>query len=149
MSTRTHWFSKDLSIKDEPLAKSLIEYRQKKNRARATEKGQSSNLVSSITDDGKQMPIIDMDFPHKMMRSSTDGHSHLYIDVSMSKTKWFFLMWGLWQAGVIELGYFIWSIRRGGNFVRTPYTRKKLNSDETTKPTYGWFFKIRDKNEKP
>lgn len=84
MSKRTHWFSKDLGIKDEPLAKSLLEYRQSENRTRVIGEVSSDkkvNLVSSITDDGKQMPILDMDFPHKIIRSTTIGHSHLYIDV--------------------------------------------------------------------
>ena len=149
MTKRTHWFAKDLGIEDEPLALSLLKYRQDKNRTRITNMEHPSvpltqaNLVSSITDDGKQMPIIDMDFPHRIIASSTPGHSHLYIDIPMSNWKWFWLMWGLYQAGVIEMGFFVWSIRRRGNFVRTAYTRK--TSAETPKATYGWFFKLKER----
>lgn len=141
MTSRTHWFAPDLSIKDEPLAKSLVEYRKSEDRKRipagSIYSSQPANLISSITDDGKQMPILDMDFPHRIIPSSTPGHTHLYIDVPMSNWKWFWLMWGLYQAGVIELGFFVWSIRRGGNFVRTPYSRK--SEEETPKSRYGWF----------
>ncbi len=136
MSKRTWWVADDLLIKDEPLAKSLWEYRRDQDRHRLSF-GENPNLISSITDDGKQMPILDMDFPHRIIPSSTPGHTHLYIDIPMSNWKWFWLMVGLWQAGVIELGFFVWSLRRKGNFVRTPYSRK--TGEETPKSRYGWF----------
>lgn len=145
MTRRTYWYATDFIIKDEPLMKSLLAYRQKKNRYRTKGTTVLPNLVSSITDDGKQMPILDLDFPHRIVPSSTPGHNHLYLDVVMTKWQWFWLMWGLWQAGVIELGFFVWSIRRGGNFVRVPGTVKDMaNPAENTKPTYGWLFKLKD-----
>lgn len=140
---RTYWRAKDFFITDEPLMASLLKYRQAENRHRVTPGYESPNLISSITTDGKQMPIIDMDFPHHFLPSTTPGHSHLYIDVKMSKLQWAILMWALYQAGVVELGYFVWSIRRGGNFMRLPGTHKTNDPRENTKPTYGWFFKLR------
>jgi hypothetical protein len=143
---RTYWLAKDFIIKDEPLMKSLLEYRQRENRFPVvdTDEQLEPNLISSITRDGKQMPILDLDFPHHIEPSTTPGHSHLYLDVKMSKLQWAILMWALYNAGVVELGFFVWSIRRGGNFVRIPGTSKGTDPRENTKPRYGWFFKLRE-----
>lgn len=152
MPSRTYWRAEDLAIKNEPLIKSLIEYRQKKNRKQVrevSEPGDSTprwdpepNLISSLTHDGKQMPIIDMDFPHHYEASTSDGHSHLYVDIPMSRWRWFVLMCALRYTGVIELGFFVWSLRRGANFVRLPGV-KKVDGAESVKPEYGWFWKLR------
>lgn len=144
MTGRTFWQAGDLGISDEPLAVSLVKYRQKKNRTRvrSLEGRGEPNLVASITTDGKQMPILDMDFPHRLLPSTTPGHTHLYIDVKMSKWRWFWLMCALKYAGVIELGFFVWSIRRGGNFVRLPGVQK--TAAESPKANYGWFFPLKD-----
>jgi hypothetical protein len=152
MTRRTYWRAKDFVIKDEPLVKSLIEYRLRDDRVPVPnpqftdliEFTEEPNLISSITDDGKQMPILDLDFPHQAVPSSTPGHTHLYLNTVMSKWQWFWLMWGLWQAGVIELGFFVWSVRRGGNFVRLPGLEKSEDPAEAEKSTYGWFFKLKD-----
>lgn len=195
--SRTLWASMDLSVVDEPLLWALVKYRQKRNRARVTFE-RNANLISSITDDGRQMPILDLDFPHKYslllfgedgragflqfyppdtkratrvqrafyragltcvkdarhtvvievphqyVESTHSGHGHLYIDVPMSKWRWLLLMARLYRAGVIELGYFVWSIRRGGNFVRLPGV-EKMPGRESGNYTYGWLFKLRNK----
>jgi hypothetical protein len=147
MTKRTHWRSWDLGIKDEPLIKSLWDYRQWNNRMRVAQGPTGRwipgkpNLVSSITEDGRQMPIIDMDFPHHVEPSTTPGHTHLYIDRPISKVRWIILMTALRMAGVIETGFYVWSLRRGGNFVRLPGTVK--DPEISAKPSYGWFRKIR------
>lgn len=140
---RTKWFAHDLSIKDEPLAKSLWDYRLHQDRI-VMPWGDGANLESSITTDGRQMPILDLDFPHRIVPSATPGHSHLYIDVPMSKPRWVLLMVALKIAGVIELGFFVWSIRRGGNFVRLPGVQKV--AEESVKPSYGWFRRLRGRD---
>jgi hypothetical protein len=142
-ATRTYWKAWSLGIANEPLLFSLVKYRRAQDRVQV-DKPWEGNLVSSITTDGKQMPILDLDFPHRVGPSTNPGHSHLYLDVEMSNWQWFWFMFGLWQGGVIELGFFVWSIRRGGNFVRIPGTQKK-GLDETTYPEYGWLFKRRNK----
>lgn len=139
---RTYWRAEDLSIAPEPLIVSLWKYRQKKNRVRTTE---NPNLISSLTEDGKQMPIIDLDFPHHIVKSSTDGHHHLYIDIPMSRWRWFLLMTGLYASGVIEMGFYVWSLRRGANFVRVDGIRK-TGPEELAKPTHGWFFKLKNQS---
>lgn len=150
MTERTDWYAPDLGIVDEPLAVALLKYRQDNRRriqiprANPTyvSKLDKPNLVASITKDGRQMPILDMDFPHHIVESTTEGHTHIYIDIPMSNWRWFWLMCALRYAGVIEEGFFAWSLRRGGNFVRVPGTVKE-NAAESTKPTYGWFFKLK------
>lgn len=90
------------------------------------------------------MPILDLDFPHHVVQSTSDGHTHLYLDVPISTWRWFWLMCALRYAGVIELGFFVWSIRRRGNFVRLPGV-KKGGPAETRKATYGWFFRLKER----
>jgi hypothetical protein len=144
---RTLWFAPDLGIEDEPLIVSLWKYRQWKNRYQVDEGSRNQpydepNLVSSLTEGGKQMPILDLDYEHHMVSSTSEGHTHFYIDTPMSKWRWFVLMCALRYAGVIELGFFVWSIRRGGNFVRLPGVSKR-GDNETRKATYGWFRRLK------
>lgn len=149
MTARTYWYAPDLGIENEPLAMSLLKYRQEKNRTLTslTPELQGGsygfpNLVSSITTDGKQMPIIDLDFDHAHVESTSEGHAHLYLNVPISRWRWTALMVGLYLSKQVELGYFVWSIRRGGNFVRVDSV-KKAGHRETDKPNYGWFFKLK------
>lgn len=77
------------------------------------------NLVSSLSPDGKtHAPIIDVDFRHTYVPSTTPGHGHLYLDVPISRWRWVVLMLGLRTGKVIEQGNFWWSLRRGQNFAR-------------------------------
>lgn len=88
------------------------------------ENPEEANLYGSKLADGRHAPIIDLDFPHRYVPSSTEGHAHLYLDVPVSRWRWIVLMWGLYMGGVIQKGYFWWSIRRGANFARTPWAKK-------------------------
>jgi hypothetical protein len=63
--------------------------------------------------------------------------------VPISNFRFFLLMTGLFLGKQIELGYYIWSLRRGGNFVRTETTKK--TEAEAGYYTYGWIFKRRSK----
>ena len=146
--TRTHWYSWDLGIHDEPLFLSLLKYRQAKNRRQVLSfqgkfVGTAPNLISSKTTDGRHMPIIDLDFPHSYVPSSQEGHGHLYLDVPISRWRYVVLMTGLFVGKQIELGYYVWSLRRGGNFVRTAKTQK--TEAESGYYTYGWFRKLKAK----
>lgn len=144
MSDRILWQAGSLVIKDEPLLKSLLQYRLLKDRQPLPpfpEWEEQANLVSSLTWDGKQKPILDLDFDHLVVQSTSDGHHHLYINVPMSQLKWRVLIVVLWWTGVIEMGNAVWSLRRGANFVRTPGARK--TEAEAAKPSYGWLFKLR------
>lgn len=143
---RTFWRSEDLGISNEPLIVSLIKYRQNKNRRLVDPTFESPNLISSLTEDGSQMPILDLDFDFRLVESSTPGHFHLYFEKPISPRKWRVLMLALWYSGVVEMGYAVWSLRRGANFARLPGVEKREGA-ETTKPEYGWLFKIKEKSE--
>lgn len=140
MSERTPWISWDLSVVDEPLILALLKYRQKNNRYQID--SLESNLISSMTYDGKHMPIIDLDFPHHYVPSTHEGHGHLYLDRAISRWRWVILMIGLYIGRQIELGYFIWSLRRGANFVRIEGVDKQPGP-ESGSYTYGWFRKLK------
>lgn len=135
---RTWWRVDTFRGPDEPLLLALIKYRKS---ARYRTLSTRANLVSSLSDDGKQYPIIDLDIPHHIRPSSREGHSHLYLDVPVSKPRWVALMWGLYMAGVIDKGFFWWSLRRGQNFARINST--KSEEELTFRSTYGWLFRKR------
>lgn len=139
---RTFWRSEDLSIKNEPLIVSLIQYRQNKNRHEVDPHLEFPNLISSRTTDGRQMPIVDLDFDFRIEESSTPGHYHLYLDVPIGRVKFIVLMLVLWWCRCVEMGYAVWSIRRMGNFVRLPGIEKQPGP-ESVYPEYGWFFKLK------
>lgn len=83
-----------------------------------------ANQVSSLTERGLHAPVVDLDVPAYLVPSSRPGHSHLYIDVEMSRKRWMILMLGFWLSGVVEFGYIAWSLRRGQNHVRVPWAKK-------------------------
>ena len=66
--------------------------------------------------------------PAWLIPSSTPGHSHLYVDVSIREDAYFQLLDALANAGVIQRGYADASKRRGGTALRLPWIKK-----ETTK----------------
>lgn len=136
---RKTWNAPDLGIVDEPMALSLLKYDPDKDRV--ADDGPEHNLVSShIPGTRKHAPIIDLDFRHRYVPSSQEGHAHLYLDVPISRFRWTLLMIGLYAGGVVEQGFFWWSLRRGGNYVR----REGLKKTEWEKVTYthGMFRKL-------
>ena len=69
--------------------------------------------------------MLDLDVPAHLIPSTTPGHSHLYIDVPMSWSRYKHLLWALKAACVIEPGYYAASVRRGFTSVRLPWIRKE------------------------
>ena len=137
---RTEWVAHDLKIKSEPLLASLLKYNLHEDRHIARET--AANLVSSRTTSGKHKPILDLDFPLRLEPSTTEGHYHLYLDgPEISWWRYAALLTGLYLAGVIEMGFFVWSLRRKGTWVRKPGVKK--TSEESTKSEYGWIFRQR------
>lgn len=65
-------------------------------------------------------PVLDLDFPAKLVPSTTPGHFHLYLDRAMPWSQYRSLLIALGEAGVLEPGYVSASIRRGQTFVRKP-----------------------------
>jgi hypothetical protein len=97
-----------------------------------------------ISDHASLYGNVQIDVPHHYVKSTQEGHGHLYIDVEMSNWKWFRLMVAFYRSGTIERGYFAWGIRRWGNFVRRPGIAKEPK-DIGGKYSYGWLFKVKKK----
>jgi hypothetical protein len=145
IGSRTWWKASVLNyVADEPLLVSLVKYVQAKDRHR-TPPG-DGNLISSKSVSGLQMPVIDLDGPHLYLPSSTSGHAHLYLNVEIPRWRWWVLMWGLYMGKVIDLGYFVWSLRRGANFVRAPGVAKTEaeRKRQETPAKFGWVFPVKD-----
>lgn len=141
---RQRWFVNHLDIVDEPMILSLIKYRQYEDRQPTD---LDANVVSSHVVGSKlHAPILDLDFPHHYEPSSTPGHGHLYIDTPMPRWRMFLMLWALYMAGVIEKGHFIWSVRRGGTFMRLPWIAKTPEEAAVTY-SYGMFFRLRKPRE--
>lgn len=70
-------------------------------------------------------PVLDIDFEAKLVRSSTDGHYHLYLDKSMSWWRYKRLLKALYKAGIIEKGYYKGSKNTKQTLVRKPGVMKE------------------------
>lgn len=72
----------------------------------------------------KHAVLLDLDVPAYLVPSSTPGHSHLYIDVSISEPAYFRLLDALAQCGIIEEGYAKASKAKGATYLRLPWIKK-------------------------
>jgi hypothetical protein len=81
-------------------------------------------VSSEIYDTDRHAPVLDIDVPAYLVPSSTPGHSHLYIDVSMSWRTYKKLLRAMVKAGILEKGYVKASIRRRHTAVRVPWLKK-------------------------
>lgn len=91
-----------------------------------TETLETANLISSELGYGFHAPVIDLDVPHKLVPSTTEGHSHLYIDVPMGWEQYSKLLRVLAECGIIEQGYCDASLARHASYVRKPGHKKVL-----------------------
>ena len=88
---------------------------------------EKANLVSSATGVGDwHLPVLDLDVPHRLVPSTTEGHSHLYIDVAVPWDKYVRLLEAMADAGILEHGYVSASIDKGATMVRLPGQLKPL-----------------------
>lgn len=97
-------------------------------RATATEvvtnPGDADVVSSDLPGTKRHLPVIDLDVPCTLVPSATPGHSHLYIDVSMTWAKFEAILVALVDAGVVERGYLEASRKRGHTSVRVPWKPK-------------------------
>ena len=84
----------------------------------------TATLATSLLPDGRHAPVLDLDIPHRLVSSSTPGHSHLFLDVPMSWRSYKKLLKALAKAGIIEPGYRDASLRRGHTAVQMPWVKK-------------------------
>lgn len=75
-------------------------------------------------------PVLDIDVPVMLIPSSTEGHSHLYIDKSVSWDAYCKLLDALVECGIVERGYVQAAKNRGFTSVRLPWVKKKQGEDE-------------------
>lgn len=85
----------------------------------------SANLVGSLCMNGKHAPCLDIDFPARLVPSSTEGHFHLYLDREISWEKYAGLIRAMAEAGILEKGYVQQSLKRGQSFLRRPGVTKQ------------------------
>jgi hypothetical protein len=78
-----------------------------------------------VTRPGQHKVVLDIDHDALLVPSSTPGHHHLYINKSMSWDMYQEVLKVLASAGIIQKNYMYASIKRGGSWVRTPWTRKR------------------------
>lgn len=118
------------------------------NKATTQEKpapeGKQENLILSWLDvpaeievkDRYHRPVIDIDFPARLVPSSTEGHFHLYLDgILIPHDKYMYLLAAFASCGIISEGYLKHSTDRGGTAVRMPgnYKPKVVLGDYTPK----------------
>lgn len=100
-----------------------------------------ANIATSIREDvgdPHAQPVhallLDLDVPAWLVPSSTPGHSHLYVDVSIPQHAYFRLLDSLANCGVIQPGYAASSKARGGTALRLPWIKKSQNAAPESPP---------------
>lgn len=139
---RVEWAADLTPGPDEPLFLSLIKYRMSQDRWRVVEGVEHEAVLTSSYLHGSKLhaPILDLDGAHMYVESTTEGHGHLYLP-PMRRWKMYLILFALYVGGVIEMGNFWWSVRRGGTFVRRPGIQKP--ESENLRYSYGMFFKLK------
>ena len=85
-----------------------------------------ADLITSevFGQEGTHKIVLDIDFPVVAVPSSTEGHSHLYIDRPISWKNYLKLIRAMVKAGLVEPGYLGASEQRGFTGVRPPWVKK-------------------------
>jgi len=93
-----------------------------------------ANLVGSLTDEGKHMPLLDIDYDAQLLPSSTPGHFHLYLNKGVDWDKYQKVLIAMGEAGLIQKGFMDWSLKRGQSFLRPPGVMKVRSSGQRGLP---------------
>lgn len=83
-------------------------------------------ITSLLRGSDRHVLVIDIDHPAWLVKSTTEGHFHLYVDVpyGIPSDIYFNLLDALANANVIEGGYMRASIQRGFTSLRLPWIKK-------------------------
>lgn len=97
-------------------------YDPNNDRRKEVDSIEKANAISSRVDTGRyvHMPAIDIDHPCRLVRSSTPGHHHLYVDVPMAWWRYRLLLWAMVRAGIVEPGYYRCAVARRATYLRAP-----------------------------
>lgn len=115
---------------DKPkLSDAEYEYTDTTDRLQEPSDVNPANLISSLADDGKHYPALDVDIPCRYVPSSTPGHGHLYFDtLDLTWTRYKKLLIALGEAGILEPGYVEASIARSQSLLRPEGVKKGLTA---------------------
>jgi hypothetical protein len=69
--------------------------------------------------------LLDLDVQAELIPSSTEGHSHLYINLTLTWEKYKNLLVALGEAGILEQGYVHVSLKREATYLRLPGVKKE------------------------
>lgn len=99
-----------------------------------------ANLITSYSNGtGGHKPVIDLDFPARLIPSTTPGHYHLYIDEAISWNAYVQILNALLNAGLIQQAWYEGAINNGYTAVRPPWVhkgQKPLAQRETVLPGF-------------
>lgn len=89
-----------------------------------------ANLVCSdlTLSDNYHSPCIDLDMPCILVDSRSSGHSHLYINQTMTKSDYFKLLKTMMEVGLVQKGFYEASVERGYTACRKPTHMGMLRS---------------------
>jgi hypothetical protein len=87
----------------------------------------SSLIRKGLPSEGRHVVVLDIDHHAWLVKSSTPGHFHLYIDVpgGIKWEKYNALMHVMRDCGILEPGYVSASQERGHSDVRLPWIKKE------------------------
>lgn len=86
---------------------------------------EKANLISSEIAPDRHMPVIDLDFPARIIPSSTQGHGHLYIDTEITWPQYVALLTGFHRAGLIQTAWLTNALADQRTYVRLPHVSKR------------------------
>jgi hypothetical protein len=89
-----------------------------------TAEGQGNLYSSKLAGQEYHCPTLDIDLECELHESTTPGHFHLYIDRPMPWESYVRLLEALYEADIIQKGYYELSIARGATFLRKPGVKK-------------------------
>lgn len=94
----------------------------------AEAEAEDANLIGSkvtwLEEDG-HLPVIDLDLPCHLEPSITEGHFHLYVNKVVAWDKYVALLKAMYEAGLVEEGFYEMTVARGESYVRPSWVAKK------------------------
>lgn len=101
------------------------DYDEVHNETLVASTGTAANIISSETNiTGIHLPLFDFDFPCKLIKSSTKGHFHLYVNKPVAWIHLYPLIIAMRNAGLLDVEWANIAIRDKQMLLRTANTKK-------------------------